>query len=258
MKKSFAPPNSSVKLRFKKHLIPPLLGIGSMLLLLGFFNSQLIGGAVTHTNFEVNAAASEIDAAIAAAPLRADTELPRLVINKLNISAPVNYDLTEVDEKNFQIALRDGVVHYPDTAIPGQPGNIVIFGHSSNQLWAKGNYKFIFAPLDKLENGDSIILDYKGNRFIYTVTNKKIVKPTDLSVLDTTSSKRLTLITCTPVGSNTSRLIIEAEQTAPASSVTSDAASQKPASSVSEELYGKEKLPSSSTPSLWDEIRAIF
>ncbi len=257
MKKSFAPQGSRVKLRIKKHFVPPMLGIGTMLLLLGVFNSQLAGGMVTHSKFEVNAQAAQLDESIAVSPLFAESESPRLIINKLNITAPVNYDQKDIDERNFQIALRDGVVHYPNTGTPGQPGNIVIFGHSSNQVWAKGNYKFVFASLDKLETGDSIILEYKGLRYIYAVKNMKIVKPTDLSVLDTTTAHRLTLITCTPVGSNAKRLIIEAEQIAPATD-SIEAASQKQSSNLNEELYGKEQLPSSSSPSLWDEIKAIF
>jgi len=256
-KKSFAPKGSSVKLKFKKHIMPPLLGIGTMLLLLGFFNSQLIGGIVSNSNFKINAEAAQLDEKAATLPPPAETDSPNIIINKLNISAPVNYDQREVNERNFQFALRSGVVHYPKTSFPGQPGNIVIFGHSSNQVWAKGNYKFVFAALDKLESGDSIILEYKGQRYIYTVRNTKIVMPTDLSVLDATTSNRLTLITCTPVGSNAKRLIIEAEQTLPIVSKV-EMNNQKQNFIINEGLYDKEQLPSSSTPSIWDEIKAVF
>lgn len=236
--------------------MPPVLGLGVMLLCLSFFNSQLIVGKISHATFKMPIDSTAIDEKILNEPLIADSQESRLIINKLQITAPVNYDLSEVNETDFQIALRDGVVHYPDTGVPGQPGNVVIFGHSSNQVWAKGNYKFVFAALDKLQDNDQIILEHKGKRFIYKVTGHKIVKPTDLSVLNATTGHRLTLITCTPVGSNANRLIIEAEQIAP--QVKESVKSERLAPTVNEELYGKEQLPSNSNPSLWESFKSIF
>ena len=106
-------------------------------------------------------------------------------------------------------------MHYPDTAVPGKQGNVVIFGHSSGQWWAPGNYKFIFTLLDKLQPQDKIVIDYQGVRYIYRVYAYKIVEPTDLSVLNQSSDNSLTLITCTPVGTSAKRLIIMAKQIVP-------------------------------------------
>src|SRR4030095_4689134 len=133
---------------------------------------------------------------------------PKIIINKINVNAPVVFDQTTVNEGNFQKALQHGVVHYPNTALPGQQGNVVIFGHSSGQWWAPGDYKFIFSLLDKMSVNDEIVLDYKGMRYIYKVTSTQVVSPDTVSVLNQPPNEHaLTLITCTPVGTNLKRLI---------------------------------------------------
>lgn len=251
--KKFAPKDSQVRYKSRKHLLPPLLGIGTILILLSFFNSQVIAGKIMHYKYQEVPATLPVSSE---APLIAESSEPRIYIQKLGITAPINFDQQEVNEINFQIALRDGVVRYPNTGYPGKAGNVVIFGHSSNQVWAKGNYKFIFSTLDKLAPGDSIIIDYNSERFVYTVQTLKVVMPTDLSVLDTSEEHKLTLITCTPVGSNAKRLIVEAIQTAPSVNRQNEKTDTK--KNTNEELYGKEQLPSNSTPSLWDELKALF
>lgn len=89
-------------------------------------------------------------------------------------------------------------------------------GHSSNDLFDPGDYKFIFAQLDKLQLGDTIYVHYNGTRYTYTVTKKEVVKPTNVNALLGMDSKPyLTLITCTPLGTATNRLLVKAEQVTP-------------------------------------------
>jgi LPXTG-site transpeptidase (sortase) family protein len=141
---------------------------------------------------------------------------PRVIISKLNIDAPVVYDETSYDEAKVHEALKRGVVHYGTTALPGQLGNAVYLGHSSNSPWDPGRYKTIFSILRRLEVSDSLVLHYKGKRYIYEVFAKKTVDPADLSVLDQRVSEPiLTLITCDPPGVNWKRLIIQARQISP-------------------------------------------
>src|SRR5438093_1507422 len=75
-----------------------------------------------------------------------------LEISSLGIKAPVVY-VDQANETAFQAALKDGVVHYPGTALPGQPGNVYIFGHSSDYFWSNGHYKTIFASLPQIKKG---------------------------------------------------------------------------------------------------------
>ena len=138
-----------------------------------------------------------------------------IVIPKINVNAPVVLE-PSLAEKNIQKSLQNGVVHYAGTALPGEPGNVAIVGHSSNDWWEPGNYKFVFALLDKLVVGDKIQVNYNSRKYVYQVREIKVVEPTDLSVLAPTSEPSLTLITCTPPGTSWKRLIIRAAQIEPA------------------------------------------
>lgn len=135
---------------------------------------------------------------------------PEIQIPKLSITAPISL---EVLNEEVVSKLAEGVVHFADTALPGQIGNTVIFGHSSDYPWSTGKYKTVFALLDKLAPGDEIIIPYKTQRYVYKVREQKVVKPTEVSVLARTPDARLTLITCYPVGSTRSRYIVIAELT---------------------------------------------
>jgi sortase A len=144
---------------------------------------------------------------------------PRIVIGKINVDAPVVYDVASRDEARVQKGLERGVVHYGDTALPGTRGNAVFFGHSSNSVFAAGDYKFVFALLERLEVGDTYQLNYKGVTYVYRVTDRTTVHPTEVGVAENTGDGfRSTLITCTPVGTSLNRLVIHGEQISPAPS----------------------------------------
>lgn len=132
-----------------------------------------------------------------------------LIIPSLGISAPIQY-VEQTDEESFQSALASGVVHYPGTAEIGQYGNPYIFGHSSDYVWAKGEYKTVFALLPRIKEGDEIIAsDKEGNKFVYTVTDIKIASPKDKHYIDTktTDEKFLTVQTSWPVGTALKRFL---------------------------------------------------
>lgn len=139
---------------------------------------------------------------------------PTLVIPKLGVTAPILF-INTYDEATIEDNLRNGVVHYFETAEPGKVGNAFITGHSSNYWWQTGAYNYIFANLDKMTVGDQAKIYYDGNKFLYQVKDIKVVEPTDLSVLDQTSKPTLTLMTCTPPGTSWKRLIVTLDQIAP-------------------------------------------
>ncbi len=137
----------------------------------------------------------------------------QLHIPSLNINAPIIFGI-EKNEATFQKALANGVVHYPGTALPGQIGNAYIFGHSSDYAWSVGDYKTIFALLPRIEIGARIeVTDFVGRSLIFTVTETKVIKKDDLSVLsqNTSGKKILTLQTSYPVGTALQRFIVIAE-----------------------------------------------
>jgi len=145
----------------------------------------------------------------------------RIVIPKLGKSVPIvemgvekltGQNWNEL-EKQIQSSLRDGVVHYPGTAIPGQFGNVFITGHSSYYPWDSGQYKDVFATLSKLEVGDRYYVYYKQSKFTYEVITKKEVKPNNVDVLTQPHDEKIsTLMTCMPVGTTLRRLIITAKE----------------------------------------------
>jgi len=143
---------------------------------------------------------------------------PRLIIPKINVDVPAIYGIGS-DYNSQMTAMQKGVAHFAipgANSHPGEVGNTVLSGHSSNDLLDKGDYKFIFAQLDKLQTGDSIYINYNSKRYTYTVTKKEVVQPTDVSKLVYATSKPvLTLITCTPLGTALHRLLITAEQVSP-------------------------------------------
>lgn len=108
--------------------------------------------------------------------------------------------------------LKKSLIQYPQTALPGQLGNTVVFGHSVlPQFFNPKNYLTIFSTLYKLKQGDEIFLRYDRSEYVYVVEEMFEVKPTNLSVLEQRfDEKTLTLITCSPPGTYLRRLIIKA------------------------------------------------
>jgi sortase A len=94
--------------------------------------------------------------------------------------------------------------HIPGTAFPGQIGNMVIAGHHSY------SYGRMFNRLEELNVGDHVKMASSGQVYDYTIYNKEIVDPADLSVLNhNTIDKILTLITCDTEGKH--RVILQAK-----------------------------------------------
>ncbi|MDD5693142.1 MAG: sortase [Patescibacteria group bacterium] len=151
------------------------------------------------------------------APLEPGEVIPGgnfLVIPKIGVNAPIVF-VQSVDEKTVQDGLQNGVVHYAYTAKPGEEGNSFITGHSSNYWWNKGAFNYIFANLGRMAVGDQAKIYYNGNKYLYQVTEVKVVPPTDVSVLKQTATPTLTLMTCTPPGTSWQRLIIKLDQVSP-------------------------------------------
>jgi len=176
---------------------------------------------------------------------------PKLIIPKINVDVPVDYT-AQPDYSSQMSAMAHGVAYFGvpgANSKPGQIGNTVLAGHSSNDLIDPGSYKFIFARLDQLTTGDAIYLNYNGKRYMYTVTGKSVVKPTDVQALIYKTDKPIvTLLTCTPLGTALNRLLVTAEQVSPdpknATPAPSSGSSNAPASipgnspTIVERLFG--------------------
>jgi sortase A len=198
-----------VALSVRKHLLPPILGLSVMAVIFILLNLQWLSARYTYNFHEPKP--------LTVQPISAKVKetTPTLMIPAISVQAPVIFE-PSVDDNKVQLALQRGVLHYGTTANPGQIGNVVIFGHSSGLPWSSGDYKYVFTRLDKVRLGDLILLDYQGKRYIYKITAHEVIVPTNLSVLNQHSAKPvLTLITCTPAGSNKYRLVVHADQISP-------------------------------------------
>lgn len=228
-----------------KHHIKSLgfgLAMGTVVLLVmmfGFFNERFIAPFITPSK-SVSSTPIIVDSTAAVG------QDPKLIIPKINVEIPVVYDEPSIDEAAVQRALEGGVLHYATTPNPGEQGNAVIFGHSSNNILNKGKYKFAFVLLKRLENGDTFMLEKDGKRYIYKVFEKRVVTPEDISVLDNRDRPTVTLITCDPPGTSVNRLIVVGEQISP-----------DPASNVASSVQTASKVPEvlpSDAPTLWSRF----
>ena len=102
------------------------------------------------------------------------------------------------------------------SAVPGEVGNAVFAAHSSNDAFAGGDYKFVFAQNEKLVKGDIIYMNYNGKRYTYKITSTEVVMPTEVSKVQINTDKpMLTLVSCVPLGTAEKRLLIFAEAKLP-------------------------------------------
>lgn len=138
----------------------------------------------------------------------ADLGDDQLLIPRIEVKAPIVWGSAS-DEGSMLSSLQRGVAHYGFTALPSDgQGKVFLTGHSSFALWDKGEYKTVFANLDKLETGDQLATTYRGLVYVYEVTEKKVVPPSDVSVLEQTTDPTLALMTCVPVGTSKDRLVV--------------------------------------------------
>ena len=100
--------------------------------------------------------------------------------------------------------LKKGVGQHIGTANPGEVGNVVLSAH--NDIFGE-----LFRNLDQLQPGDEIILSTGVQDFVYKVTGFRIVKPTEVSVMDPTPRATVTLISCYPYLIDSERIIVFGE-----------------------------------------------
>lgn len=208
--------DSAKKVRKSRHFIPITAAVCVMVLFLFLQYNRVI-----FSNVEAYVSPGNINPAniivdpVTEVPVSAE---PRLIIPKINVDVPIIFGTTP-DQPSQLKAMESGVAWFGipgANSKPGQVGNTVLSGHSSNDVIDTGDYKFIFARLEQLGEGDTTYVNYEGKRYTYIVTKKDIVRPTEVSKLVYPTDKpMLTLITCTPLGTARNRLLVTAEQVSP-------------------------------------------
>lgn len=119
-------------------------------------------------------------------------------IPKIDVMLPIYHG---IDESILQVA----VGHIPGTSLPvgGKGSHCVVSGHRGLPSAR------LFTDIDKLVEGDSFTITVLNKTLTYEVDQIRTVLPTDLSDLQIEKGKDyVTLVTCTPYGINTHRLLV--------------------------------------------------
>lgn len=244
----------ATKVRRSHHFWPIVSAVAvAAIFLFVQFNSVVFAQVRSY----ISPGALEGQSSVAVDPNSAITVGPesRLIIPKINIDMPVDYNVTSVDENTIQMALQNAAVHYNlpgANAKPGQFGNVSILGHSSNDVFAAGKYKFAFVLSDQLVPGDAFYLHYGGIRYTYKVTEKRVINPDQLAALQIGEDKPMaTIITCTPPGTSLKRLLIYGEQISPDPKGATKAETPNNPPATTESIPGN-------SPTLFEQFMKIF
>lgn len=147
----------------------------------------------------------QAEAPISALPQETRTlERPPVNLTMLGVVKLPRISIAENVVEGCGTELYYAVGHMPGTALPGQEGNCVLGGHR--------NYipMHPFRHLDKMKEGDLILLEDQENRYTYQVFDIFVVKPSDVWITEPLEEEKnvVTLFTCTPVLTMTDRLVV--------------------------------------------------
>lgn len=185
------------------------------------YNKQLVGGAFLNANgrkptaepFEIEG--FEYDSLLKATP---DGVMGRLRIPTIAVDLPI-YHGTE------DATLLKGVGHLEGTSLPvgGTTQHSVLTAHRGLPEAT------MFDNLDRLEPGDTFTVEVYGEVLTYQITDRRTVAPKDTDTLRAVAGEDLvTLVTCTPLGINTHRILVTGERILPTPQADLDRAGEAP------------------------------
>lgn len=128
--------------------------------------------------------------------------MARISIPKINVALPVYHGTS--DE-----VLANGIGHLQSSSLPigGENTRAILSGH-------RGMVEAdMFTRLDELEEGDLIFIEVLNEKLAYQVTDRQVILPEQTEYLSIEDGEdMLTLVTCTPIYTNTHRLIVNAKR----------------------------------------------
>ncbi|HUY62461.1 MAG TPA: sortase [Candidatus Paceibacterota bacterium] len=141
----------------------------------------------------------------------AGAEFPvKISIPSIALSAAIaNPDTTNIDALD-QLLLK-GAVRYPTSAELGEPGNVVLFGHSSYLPIVLNQAYKTFDGIQKLESGDSIEVDSADMAYVYAVVSMTKESANDAAIPLSVTGRVLTLSTCDSFASKSDRFVVVAD-----------------------------------------------
>jgi len=137
------------------------------------------------------------------------TDQNRILISKIGVNSPIIWNVNENDLKQ---QLANGVVQLSGSSLPStNTGNVYLVGNSSYFWWNNSPYNAVFALLGNLNINDEITITDTNNIYTYRVTNTEIIESSNISIVNPTNKKILTLMTYTPIGTYLNKLLVTAE-----------------------------------------------
>jgi len=134
-----------------------------------------------------------------------------LEIPKIEVLVPLTF-VEDPQEEELHKALDKGVVHFPNSALPGEPGRTIILGHSAIHNWPKTKHAWVFTYLNELSEGDEIFVYFNHRKYPYFVTKKTFLDKGEEFIENTLTNSEnvLLLISCWPPGKDIQRIAVEA------------------------------------------------
>lgn len=171
------------------------------------YNTQLFGGATVGANERLPLADEAPTAAAYSELLRSDADglMGRIRIPSIDVDLPIYHGTADA-------VLDKGVGHLEGTALPvgGAGTHAVLTGHrglASAEL---------FTRLDEVTVGQTVTIEVLGEIFAYEVIDTRVVEPDETQMLNpVVGDDLLTLVTCTPLGINSHRILVTAERVLP-------------------------------------------
>lgn len=136
-----------------------------------------------------------------------------LELPQFDIKAPI-LEVETSDSGIIYKKLKQGVVLYPGSDIPGK-GYSIIIGHSSQYPWESGRYKSVFSLLNQLEQGDRIYVFWDQKPLVFEVRDKNIFLPwpkgteSTETIFPPSDEPTLILQSCWPVGVASKRVAVK-------------------------------------------------
>lgn len=174
------------------------------------YNTTLVGGAVVAAHERIPLSADALSTAESRSYddlLVADGEglMARIKIPAIGVDLPVYHGTSDA-------TLAEGVGHLEGTALPvgGIGTRAVLTGHRGLAT------SELFTNLDKVKPGDTFTIEVFGEVLSYRVVTTEVVAPEDSKALYPDPDRDLlTLVTCTPLGINSHRILVTGERVLP-------------------------------------------
>lgn len=170
-----------------------------------------------------------------------------VIIPKIDVYLPIRHYATEK-------VLESGVGHLPESSLPvgGASSHSVLTGHTGS------TDKVIFTDLEQLEIGDHFFLSVLGELLVYQVDQVIIVLPYEVEELMITEGKDFcTLVTCTPYGINSHRLLVRGCRVELTPEMETELASGEAQEGIVQELAGEERSTENSRFQTY-YLKAVF